>query len=62
MLSHQVIIIPNNYYDVWANQIKVENANRLIKQVKLCVINIYKADWSVQQSPKLHKIANVHNV
>ena len=31
--------------DVWKNH-RVENANRLIKQVKLCLNNIYKADWS----------------
>ena len=34
-----------NHCDVWKNH-RVENANRLIKQVKLCLINIYKADWS----------------
>ena len=26
----------------------VENANRLIKQVKLCLINTYKVDWSIK--------------
>ena len=31
--------------DVWKNH-RVENANRLIKQVQFCLINIYKADWS----------------
>ena len=45
MLSHQVIIIPNSHRDVWENR-KVENANRLIKQVKLCLINTHKVDWS----------------
>ena len=34
-----------NHCDVWKNH-RVENANRLPKQVKLCLINIYKADWS----------------
>ena len=49
MLSHQVIIIPTNHCDVCKNH-RVENANRLIKQVKL-----YKADWSskVRNSIKL---------
>ena len=46
MLSHQVIIIPN-HRDVWENH-RVENANRLIKQVKLCLINTYKVDWSIE--------------
>ena len=27
---------------------RVENANRLIKQVKLCLINTYKVDWSIK--------------
>ena len=31
--------------DVWENN-RVENANRLIKQVRLCLINTYKVDWS----------------
>ena len=48
MLSHQVIIIPNkNHRDVWEHH-RVENANRLIKQVKLCLINTYKVDWSIK--------------
>ena len=43
-----------NHCDVWKNH-RVENTNRLIKQVKLCLINIYKADWSnkAQNSIKL---------
>ena len=36
-----------NYRDVWENH-RVENANRLIKQVKLCLINTYKVDWSIK--------------
>ena len=34
-----------NHRDVWENH-RVENANRLIKQVKLCLIDTYKVDWS----------------
>ena len=36
-----------NHRDVWENH-RVENANRLIKQVKLCLIHThrYKVDWS----------------
>ena len=37
--------IRTSHRDVWENH-RVENVNRLIKQVKLCLINIYKADWS----------------
>ena len=34
-----------NHRDVWENH-GVENVNRLIKQVNLCLINTYKGDWS----------------
>ena len=36
-----------NHRDVWENH-RVENANRLIKQVKSCLINTYKVDWSTK--------------
>ena len=36
-----------NHRDVWENH-RVENANRLIKQVKSCLINTYKVDWSIK--------------
>ena len=39
------LLFRTNHCDVWKNH-RVENANRLIKQVKLCLNNIYKADWS----------------
>ena len=44
------LLFRTNHCDVWKNH-RVENANRFIKQrliklVKLCLINIYKADWS----------------
>ena len=39
------LLFRTNHCDVWKNH-RVENANRLIKQVKLFLINIYKADWS----------------
>ena len=35
------LLFRTNHCDVWKNH-RVENANRLIKQVKLCLINIYK--------------------
>ena len=38
------LLFRTNHCDVWKNH-RVENANRLIKQVKLCLINIYKGDW-----------------
>ena len=38
------LLFRTNHRDVWKNH-RVEIANRLIKQVKLCLINIYKADW-----------------
>ena len=39
------LLLRANHCDVWKNH-RVENANRLIKQVKLCFINTYKVDWS----------------
>ena len=39
------LLFRTNHRDVWENN-RVENANRLIKQVKLCLINTYKVDWS----------------
>ena len=36
-----------NHRDVWENH-RVENANRLIKQLKICLINTYKVDWSIK--------------
>ena len=42
------LLFRTNHRDVWENH-RVENANRLIKQVKLCLINTYKVDWSKQQ-------------
>ena len=36
-----------NHRDVWENH-RVENTNRLIKQVKLFLINTYKVDWSIK--------------
>ena len=45
LLSYQFKLQYTNHCDIWKNH-RVENANRLIKQVKLCLINIYKADWS----------------
>ena len=39
------LLFRTNHCDVWKNH-RVENANRLIKQVKLGLINIYKADCS----------------
>ena len=33
--------------DVWEND-REENTNRLIKQVKLCLINTYEVDWSIK--------------
>ena len=39
------LLFLTNHRDVWENH-RVENANRLIKQVKLCLINTYKIDWS----------------
>ena len=48
------LLFRTNHCDVWENH-RVENANSLIKQVKLCSINIYEADWSnkAQNSIKL---------
>ena len=37
------LLFRTNHCDVWKNH-RVENANRLIKKIKLCLINIYKAD------------------
>ena len=39
------LLFRTNHCNVWKNH-RVENANRLIRQVKLCLLNIYKADWS----------------
>ena len=50
------LLFRTNHFDVWKNH-RVENANRLIKQVKLCLINIYKANWYNKA-----QIANVHKV
>ena len=41
------LLFRTNHRDVWENH-RVENANRLIKQVKLCLINTYKVDWSIK--------------
>ena len=48
------LLFRTNHRDVWENH-RVENANRLIKQVKSCLINTYKVDWSIkaQNSIKL---------
>ena len=45
-----------NHRDVWENH-SVENANLPLKQVKLCLINRYKLDWSnnARNSTKLRK-------
>ena len=44
--SHiRLLLFRTNHRDVWENH-RVKNTNRLIKQVKLCLINTYKADWS----------------
>ena len=50
------LLFRTNHRDVWENH-RVENANRLIKQVKLCLINTYKVDWSIKarNSIKLRK-------
>ena len=37
------LLFRTNHCDVWKNH-RVENANCLIKKIKLCLINIYKAD------------------
>ena len=39
------LLIRTNHNDVWENH-RVENVNRLITQVKSCLINAYKVDWS----------------
>ena len=39
------LLFRTNHRDVWENH-RVENANRLIKHVKLCLINTYRVDWS----------------
>ena len=39
------LLFRTNHRDVWEN-CRVENVNRLIKQVKLCLINTYKLYWS----------------
>ena len=39
------LLFRTNHRDVWENH-RGENASPLIKQVKLCLINIYKTDWS----------------
>ena len=41
------LLFRTNHRDIWENH-RVENSNRLIKQVKLCLINIYKVDWSIK--------------
>ena len=41
------LLFRTNHRDVWENH-RVENANRLIKQVKSCLINTYKVDWSIK--------------
>ena len=41
------LLFRTNHRDVRENH-RVENANRLIKQVKLCLINTYKVDWSIK--------------
>ena len=41
------LLFRTNYRDVWENH-RVENANRLIKQGKLCLNNTYKVDWSIK--------------
>ena len=58
VLPHQVII--TNHRDVSENH-RVENANRLIKQVKLCLINTYKV-YRSSKSQNSIKLANVHKV
>ena len=39
------LLFRTNHSEVWENH-RAENANRLIEQVKLCLINTYKVDWS----------------
>ena len=41
----RLLLFRANYRDVWKNH-RVENDNRLINQVKLCLINTYKVYWS----------------
>ena len=41
------LLFRTNHRDVWENH-RVENVNRLIKQVKSCLINTYKVDWSMK--------------
>ena len=41
------LLFRTNHRDVWENH-RVENANRLIKQVKLCLSNTYKVDRSIK--------------
>ena len=41
------LLFRTNHRDVWENH-RVENANRLIKQVKFCLINTYKVDWYIK--------------
>ena len=41
------LLFRTNHRDVWENH-RVENANRLIKQVKSCLINTYKVDWPIE--------------
>ena len=50
------LLFRTNHRDVWENH-RVENANRLIKQVKSCLIKTYKVDWSIKarNSIKLRK-------
>ena len=46
--SHiRLLLFRTNHRDVLENH-RVENANRLIKQVKSCLINTYKVDWSIK--------------
>ena len=41
------LLFRTNHRDVCENH-RVENANRLIKQVKSCLINTYKVDWFIK--------------
>ena len=57
------LLFRTNNRDVWENQ-RVENANRLIQQVKLSLINTYKADWSnkARNSIKYRPLARIISV
>ena len=41
------LLFRTNHRDVRENH-RVEKVNRLIKQVKSCLINTYKVDWSIK--------------